>query len=90
MARMYGAYSRPCCSQCRSFASRTNSPHRSRERRQWQRDWDDDLDHAYWERWNLELLGAMIALVWDGDARSYLEHYYDAVPAWGSPPYAVR
>lgn len=91
---MYGAYARPRCPSCRASsgpdcadASRGTGGQRRYEDRQWRRDWDEDIYQAQQERYDLETLGSMIALVWDGDARSYLKHYYDAVPLWGSAPY---
>jgi len=89
MARMYGASLRPCCPQCWVPPSRNNGRPRQREKGSWRQDWAQDIDEAEQERHSMEVLGLMIARCWNGDARAYLKHYYDAEPVWGATPYAV-
>lgn len=88
MARMYGAYAKPCCPHCRTGygpdcadKARGKSAQRLLEKRQWHKDWEGDLLDAAAERYELGILSGMI-LWWDGDVRSFLEHYYDYTPVW--------
>jgi len=89
MARMYGTYARPRCPSCRAAsgpdcadASRGKGAQRKYEERQWRRDWADDIDDAWWERWDLETLRSMICRTWGDDVLAYLDEYYDYRPTW--------
>lgn len=89
MARMYGAYGKPCCPHCRwpsgpdcADKARGKRQQRRIEGRQWRRDWADDIEFAEAERMDLETLTLMISRYRNGDVREYLDRYgYDA-PLW--------
>lgn len=88
MARMYGAFGKPRCPSCRAAsgsdcadASRGKRAQRFREEREWRRDWADDMDDAYRERWDVETLSLTIRRRHD-DPVAYLEKYYGTGPLW--------
>lgn len=91
MTRMYGAYGKPRCPKCRAAsgpdcadASRGKRAQRFREEREWRRDWVEDIDDAYWERWNVELLGRMTR-GFSSDPLEHLDRYYGYRPVWAHP-----
>lgn len=54
------------------------------EDRQWRRDWEGDIDDAWWERYDLETYRLMTRR-WCDDPLAYLEAHYDYLPRVGAP-----
>lgn len=65
--------------------TRSKGGQRVREDRQWRKDWDQDIDDAWWERLDVETLGISIARRGHDGPIACLEKYYDYRPVWAHP-----